>query len=125
MKIDYLKEGVDDRPIVRLYEFRSADAQRLRQTFQALAGGSTQQVRLEDIGAVESVDGTRLTFSRGNRDRGVVHHGADQFEVVLTSQGWQQAADLTEAFCEPSTGYQWLTPHTGKIQLLLSLSGDW
>ena len=39
MKLDFLKEGADDCPMVRLYDFRSSDVQRLIETFEALAIG--------------------------------------------------------------------------------------
>jgi len=81
VKIDYLKDGSDDCPLVRLYDFNSEEAQRLRRMFQALAEGSTARVCLE---AVESVDGTHLTFVRSARDGGVTESGSKNFEVALT-----------------------------------------
>jgi len=125
MKLDFLKEGADDCPMVRLYDFRSADVQHLIESFEALANGSMQQASLEDVCPVESVDGTHLRFTRGERDRGVVKQGVSDFEVILTGPGWEQAAGLAEPLSKPSCGYQWLTPHAGKIQLLLSPTGDW
>jgi hypothetical protein len=122
VKLDYLKDGSDDCPLVRLYEFDSSDAQRLRQTFQALADGSIERVRLE---AVESVDGTQLTFIRSTRNRRVVETGLHQFEVALTPEYWRWAADLTEPFCDGGFGYQWLPPQTSDIKLLLSKNGTW
>ncbi len=46
MKIDFLKEGAEDCPMIRLYNFRSAEVRLLKSTFEALAVGSVQQVRL-------------------------------------------------------------------------------
>jgi hypothetical protein len=125
MKLDFLKEGNDDCPMLRLYDFRSSDVQHLIETFEALASGTTQQASLEDVCPVESVDGARLRFTRGERDRGVVRQGVSDFEVILTGPSWEQAAGLAEPFCRSSLGYQWLTPRAGKIQLLLSPTGDW
>lgn len=122
MKLDYLKDGSDDCPLLRLYEFDSADARRLRQTFAALADGVVEQVGLD---AVESVDGTQLTFVRSTRDRGVIETVSHRFEVALTSEGWRQASELVEPFCDGGFGYQWLTPQTRGIQLLLSKDGAW
>src|SRR5258706_13543113 len=99
MKIDFLKEGAEDCPMVRLYDFRNGDVQLLVKTFAALAAGSMQKARLEGVCPVESVDGTRLAFSRGARDRGVVQQGPSDFEVILAPQGWDQAAGLAEPFC--------------------------
>ena len=72
MKVDFLKEGADDCPMVRLYGFRSSDVQHLIETFESLASGTTKQASLEEVCPVESVDGARLRFTRGERDRGVV-----------------------------------------------------
>jgi len=125
VKLDFLQEGADDCPMVRLYDFRSSDVQRLIEAFEALAAGSLQQASLEDVCPVESVDGTHLRFTRGERDRGVVKQGVSDFELILAGPGWEQAAGLAEPFCKPSSGYQWLTPQAGKIQLLLSRAGNW
>ena len=122
MKLDYLKDGSDDCPLVRLYEFDSSDARRLRQTFQALADGTIERVGLD---TVESADGTQLTFVCSTRDRGVVETSSHNFEVTLASEGWRQAADFVEPFYDGGFGYQWLTPQTRGIQLLLSKDGAW
>ena len=125
MKLDFLREGADDRPMVRIYDFRSSDVQHLIEIFESLASGSIQQASLEEICPVESVDGARLRFTRGERDRGVVRQRVSDFEVILTGPSWEQAAGLAEPFCKSCQGCQWLTPRGGRIQLLLSPTGDW
>lgn len=122
MKIDCLKTGSDDCPLVRIYDFDSDDAKRLRQAFESLADGSVERVQLEHV---ESVDGTQITFTRGKQDRGVAETSPHHFEIMLAPEGWQQAADCTEPFCEGKFGYQWLIPQTRGIQLLLSKDGAW
>ncbi|MFN7140687.1 MAG: hypothetical protein ACK4UN_15230 [Limisphaerales bacterium] len=122
MKLDYLKEGSDDCPLVRLYDFDSTDAHNLKQIFNALAEGSLERVDLE---IVESVDGSHLTFVRCTRDRGVVESTPRRFEVLLTSEGWWQAADSIVSFCDGGVGYKWLTPQTNGIQWLFSKNGSW
>ena len=122
MKLDYLKDGSDDCPLVRLYEFDSVEAGRLRQTFDALAEGSIERVGLE---TVESVDGSHLAFVRSTCDRGVVEITPHHFEVALASEGWRQAADFVAPFCDGGFGYQWLAPQTRGIQLLFSKDGAW
>ena len=122
MKLDYLKDGSDACPLVRLYEFDSSDARRLRQTFQALADGTVERVGLDKV---ESIDGTQLTFIRCAQDRGIVEPSPHHFEVALASEGWRQAAELVDPFCSGGSGYQWLTPQTRGIQLLLTKDGAW
>ena len=125
MKLDYLKDGSDDCPLVRLYEFRSADILRLRQAFADLASGKGERFTLDQVTPVESVDGTELTFTRGPNDRGIVVSGQHTFDIVLTPEGWQRCIGLVEPFCEPSSGYQWLCDDVGRIRLLLSHDGSW
>lgn len=122
MKIDYLQTGSNECPLVRLYDFDDHDARRLRRTFEALADGSVENVRLEKV---ESVDGTQITFSRSARDQGVFETDVHHFQVILTPDSWQVAADLTEPFCEGQSGCQWLIPQARGIQILLSKNGAW
>ena len=125
MKLDYLKDGSDDCPLVRLYEFRSEEIRLLRQSFESLASGTAEHVALDDVMPVESAEGTRLTFSRATRDRGVVPSGDRSFDVVLTPDGWQRCIGLLEPFCQPSWGYQWLCDNVGRIRSLFSHDGSW
>jgi len=101
LKIDYFKEGSDDCPLVRIYDFDSEDAKRLRRTFKALADGLLERVLLEPV---ESVDGTQLIILRSERDGGVTETGSKNFEVALSYEGWLQEADAVVLFCEGSAG---------------------
>ena len=121
MKIDYLHEGSDDCPLVRLYQFQSAEIQRLRGSFESLVSGMTDRIVLGDV---ESVDGTHLTFTRGASDQGVMQTGPHSFDVVLTSDGWQDCIALLEPFCQPAYGHHWLCD-VGRIRLLVSSDGSW
>jgi hypothetical protein len=126
MKLEYLPDGSDMCPLVRLYEFDMASARRLHDAFCSLASGSLQRVRLEEIVSVESVDGCRITFTCGLKDSGVVQTAQREFDVVLSAQGWTHTAGLAEPFVEGSlAGYQWLTEQAGDIRLLLSPQGGW
>ena len=107
---------------MRLYDFDNLDARRLRQIFEAMADGSIKQLQLKEV---ESVDGTQITFSLGERDQGVVETSSHRFEVVLAPEGWRLAAEMTGPFCEGRFGYQWLIPQTRGIQILLSKDGAW
>ena len=122
MKLDYLKDGSDDCPLVRLYNFRSTEIQHLRRLFESLATGAAQHVSLDEV---ESVDGSRITFTRAAHDSGVVERGPQSFDVVLTAEGWQPCIELVEPFCEPNWGFQWLCDEVGHIRLLLSHDGAW
>jgi hypothetical protein len=127
MKLEYLPDGADMCPLVRIYEFDSAAARRLHEVFCSLAAGSIQRIRLDEILSVDGVDGCKLSFSRGTQDRGVVQLGKRDFDVVLTGNGWEQTAGLAEPFRDNcSCGYQWLTEQASSdIELLFSPHGDW
>jgi hypothetical protein len=129
MKIDYPNiENPDGLPFVRIYEFQRADAQKLKQTFEALASESLHHIKLQDVITVESVDGTELEFARAATDRGMKRTGAQHFDFVMSSEGWRHVAGLTDVFCQQSylQGFQWLGESSQtKIELLLSPSGDW
>jgi len=126
MKLEYLPDGSDMCPLVRIYEFDSAAARRVHDVFSSLASGSLERVRLDEVVPVDSIGGCRISFSRGPKDRGVIQTGAHEFEVVLSAQGWSHTAGLAEPFRDNcSAGYQWLTEHAGDIQLLFSPGGDW
>lgn len=123
IKLEYLPDGSDACPLVRLYDFDTDGVRCLRDTFRSLAEG-TLHVSLRDVIPVDSVDGCTIRFTQTKEDSGVVQVGHREFEVLLSPEGWRQAADLTEAFCEGGFGFQWLTDY-GKIQLLLSKTGEW
>ena len=125
MKLDYLKDGSDDCPLIRLYEFEGEELRRLRDCFEKLAEGRVACVRLQDVTPIRSVDGTQLTFSRATRDCGVMRHGEHNFDVVLTPDGWQRCSELIGPRCQSSQGYQWLWDDIGGIRILLSHNGAW
>ena len=129
MKIDFPDiENPDGLPFVRLYEFQRVEAQKLKETFEALAAGTLKQVRLQEIMPISSVDGSELTFARSEKDKGVIRAGRLQFDFCISSEGWLQAAALTAVFCEMTDmhGFQWLAERaSGRIDLLLSPGGDW
>ena len=125
MKVEYIPDGSDDCPLVRLYSFSMAEAQKLHDAFTSLASGSLRSAHLADILPIEAIDGCSITFVRSEHDRGVVHNGERAFTVELTPSGWDQTAELAEPFREGRLAYhQWLTD-AGKFRLLLSPTGRW
>lgn len=125
VKLDYLRDGTDDCPLIRLYEFQSEEMQRLQRSFERLASGAAERVALDEVTPIESVDGTQLTFSRAASDNGVASSGQQSFEVQLTPRGWRRCVELLEPFCKSSSGYQWLCDDVGDIRLLVSHDGAW
>jgi len=127
VKIDYPDiENPDGIKFVRLYEFRSEEARKLQQAFEALAEGTLKHVKLREVVDAISVDGTELTFTRCASDKGVIKAGPRRFDFSMSCEGWLHVAALTEVFCEPAHGYQWLAERApAKMDVLLSPDGDW
>lgn len=128
MKLEFLRSGSPDCPLIRLYEFDVEQARRFRQIALRLANGDHQAVALHAEPGIDSIAGCELTLREGQRDFGVMELAEMKFECVLTKRGWLNVAGLIEPFCRSECpGYQWLTRLTrrGKISLLLSHNGRW
>jgi hypothetical protein len=125
MKLEYLADGSSECPLIRWYDFNSADAQRLREACRSLAYGSQQVLPLHEEWWIEPVEGCQLTLRTGPRDLGIVQRLPMRFDCVLSAETWRAMADLAASFCESADGAepQWLTRH-GEISLLLSPSGN-
>lgn len=124
MKMEYLADGSDDCPLIRLYDYSMEEVRGLRQRFWSLTEGAAR-VSLDSELGVESVDDCRLELVLGRKERGVAAKGANFFECEYTEEGWRMVAELTDPLCQPdSVGFQWLSSD-GKIALLLSQSGRW
>jgi hypothetical protein len=126
MKLQFLPDGSAACPLIRLYDFGTADAVRLRKLFDCLAGGSRADIALHEQEGIETVDGCQLNLRVGKQDIGTVQKGPFTFECDLTPARWADVASLTQPFCEaagPNT-YAWLD-ETGQIALLLSPDGKW
>ncbi|HUA02047.1 MAG TPA: hypothetical protein VMB02_17045 [Candidatus Aquilonibacter sp.] len=126
MKLEFLADGSPDCPLIRLYGFQTADAQRLKELFDCLAAGSRTNVSLHEQLGIEPVAGCRLNLQIGKQNIGIVRKGPLNFELILTAAGWSDMASLAEPFCEAAqpNAYQWLN-EDGEISLLLSPNGEW
>jgi hypothetical protein len=129
MKLEFLADGSDDCPLIRLYDFDLTGAMRLREALRALSDGSRQSIPLHEEWWMKPVDDCQLVLRVGRRDLGVVQRLTMRFECVLTEDGWLEVKGLTDPFCiepenEAIVSYQWLN-EDGEISLLLSPTGKW
>jgi len=125
MKMEFLRSGAPDCPLIRLYEFRPSEAQSLRRIALQLAKGRTPAVPLRKEQGIEAVGGCQLTLSRGEKDRGVSETSALELAWVLTGGGWLSVSGLIRPFSRNNSGgYQWLWDR-GKIRILISRDGRW
>src|SRR5437879_12497116 len=79
MKIEFLKSGSPDCPLIRLYEFKPSEAQALRRIALQLARGRIQRVPLHNEQGILAIGGCQLALSREERDRGVFETGPLEF----------------------------------------------
>jgi len=127
MKLEFLADGSDDCPLIRLYDFDVTGATRLREAFRALSDGARQSIPLHEEWWMRSVEDCQLILRLGKRDLGVVQRLPMRFECVLTEEGWLEAMEKTNPFCEASGNqqaeiHQWLN-YDGEVGLLLSPTG--
>jgi len=127
MKLEYLPAGSLDCPLVRLYDFDTSEAVKLRDVVCQLSNWSVDTIVIHDLPFVEPIDSCRLTMRVSKRNHGVSVLLAPSTLVCALSQCyWDNVVGLIEPFCEirAEHGYQWLDD-SGDISLLLSPSGDW
>jgi hypothetical protein len=127
MKLQFLPDGSDDCPLVRVYDFLPAEIGELFSALSALASGEQQSIAVHELPGVEAVVGCRLFLRSGLKDRGLVQLTAPaSFECILSAGGWEDVAGLTEPFVAGSGGYQWLST-SGDAKWLISgiTGGQW
>jgi hypothetical protein len=129
MKLEFLAEGSDDCPLIRLYDFDITDAKRLREAFRALSDGSLQSIALHEEWWMQPLEDCQLSLRLGQRDLGVVQRLPMRFECVLMREGWLELMEKAAPFCAPPENpsaemHQWLNSD-GEVSLLLSASGKW
>jgi len=126
MKLEYLTDGSPDCPLLRLYDFKPAEAGRLHAAVASLASGITARVEVHRLPFVEPIAGCRLTFVRRGWDQAVVRGAAQgEFECGFTADTWENVAGLVEPFANGPSGFQWLAGTPGEAALLLSATGQW
>ena len=124
-KLEYLHEGSQDCPLIRLYDFGHSDVVAFRDLCLALAEGRLREVPLEDQAWVSAIGGCRLVLCASRFNRGVQVHKAERpFVMEYAEEGWLEVADKLEPFVHGSGGYQWLTTE-GDVNVLISRDGQW
>jgi hypothetical protein len=125
MKLEYLPDGSDDCPLIRLYDFTPTEVEHLRSAIDGLASGATQSVAVHELRGVIPIDGCRLTLERQKWDGAIVQRGPNHFECGFTADTWDNIAGLVEPFASDATGWQWLAGAPGEASILLSRDGRW
>lgn len=126
MKIEFIPDGSDDCPLVRLSNFDHMEARSFVESVDLLVRRRLSEVRLDQATYVEAVGGCRLCLTVGGKDRGVVQTSTGTFEWTLTRDGWIDVCCLAKPFFYGKLvgRFQWLSEHSD-ISVLFSPDGNW
>lgn len=128
MKIEFLKEGSPDCPLIRIFGNQPFSAAKLVSAFRQLATGPIQEIAIHEIPGFLSIEGCLLFTRRHSENVGVRQLTDTAFECLLSPETWERLAELVDPFTQQHEGvrYQWLD-ETSEISLLISSSefGEW
>lgn len=125
MKLEFVRAGSPDCPLLRLYDFDPAEARQLQHTVLRLVRKSDEKISLHQQPGIQPLEGCELTLLRADNVQGVRETAEGKFEWVYTIDGWLEVAGLIQPFCQGDAGgFQWLS-RIGKIAVLLSRDGSW
>ncbi|MCC6739253.1 MAG: hypothetical protein IT452_09415 [Planctomycetia bacterium] len=127
MQLEFLADGSEDCPLIRLFGFSVEDLRQLCSVFQTCSrspAGSHLQLHSQPF--VASIRGCTLTLSVGAHSLGVQRTGRPaEFICILDPESWIEARERAETLLDPiaESAYQWICD--GDVKLLLSKSGQW
>lgn len=126
MKLEYLKTGSPDCPLIRLYDFSVGQASKLAAALSELVMGTRDEVAVHELEGVEVIANCQLTLRVGRWDQAVLQTGPPAtFTCTLTAGRWEDVLGLMEPFCQGAGGHQWLIGSPGEAALVLSADGEW
>ncbi len=124
MKLEYLADGSPECPLIRLFEFTTAEVAAFMVAIGKLARGDVDRVDVHNLPFVQSLGDCQLVFTRLAADQ-AVRRVENEFQCGLTSNTWDNVLGFVEPFARNATGFQWLASSPGEANLLLSTNGDW
>jgi hypothetical protein len=137
MKVEFLEDGSEDCPLVRIYGTVPAEFVALHQAVRRLAGGEVARLSVDRLPGFGPVEGCQLTMVFSPRDIGIRRgQGTRRFEWQLTPSTWSVVGDFIDPFARDlEVGrYQWLAGRpvrsgldVGNIAVLISATekGEW
>ena len=133
LKIEYLENGSEDCPLIRIYGRDPAAVCKLKTAMERLRDGVEQSIEAGKLEGFESAGDISLTMRVSAGSEGLKQIGR-RFEWFLEAGSWGAAAALLEPFLERQEfhSHQWLCGaqatsglNAGHISVLLSASGGW
>jgi len=133
MKVEYLENGSQDYPLIRIYGTRQTEFLSLLQAVRDVAAVIGKRSAIHEISGFDAVSNCMLTIVSSSVDEGIRQISATNFSWTLTQEKWRLVSGLIEPFasqiCDGS--YQWLSGkearyglNRGAISVLLSCSPD-
>jgi hypothetical protein len=126
MRLEYLEDPGGREPrVVLLSDARPAAVEALRATIDGLTSVG-DQIRVESLEGVDSVDGCRLRAVVAARDEGPESLGDRSFRCALTVERWRRLSGLLAPFASGlgTNASQYLTD-VDEIQWIISTSRHW
>ena len=122
MRLEYLPQGSQDCPLIRIYGGDLSTVAHLLKAFSRLACGETRECAIHDLPGIESVSGCQVFARVGKKDKGIILlKGPSTFDWVLKRETWLQVEGLAEPFTQPATArlHQWLD-ESSEISMLIT-----
>jgi hypothetical protein len=134
VQIDFLEEGSEDCPLIRLYGVEASQFAILHEAILSLATGAQEECPLHEVPGFRALSGCKLKLLLSSADAGIRRIGRNlDFEWRLTPTRWFVVAGLVEPFAQrvDQGSSQWLSGKEarhgldlGDISVLLSCSVD-
>ena len=125
MRLEFLADGADECPLLRLYDWQTGQVALLREAAEQLATGASRSVVLNSLPFIEVVGSITFTWVADPWDRGVLlPHDRRSFVMQLPPETWSDVVEIIRPFERDAIGFNWLLPVT-EVEVLLSLSGQW
>lgn len=127
MNIEYLKEGAEDCPLIRLYGDEPDSILLLMDSIASLINGKVKSKKINDIKGFNGINRCQIEMQTAPSSKGVIHIKDNSFKCLLSKDDWGTVYELLEPLSKPSQhGYQWLN-ETSSISLLASRyeDGQW
>lgn len=125
LTIEHLSDGSDDCPLIRLFDFESADVIALHAVCLALAEQRVSEVSLDSQPWVRAIGDCRLTLRAGPANRRVrIPPNGQPFILEQDAEAWREVSDKLAPLVADQSSFQWLTTQ-GDVKLLISRTGRW
>ena len=125
MKIEFLADGAEACPLIRLFDYEVGEVAKLRDACRGLADGQIAEFVLHDQPWIEQVAGCHFIWRTASKDLGVTLPApGEPFVLSFSGEASREVEGKLLPFAEGSGGFNWLT-NEGDINVLLSESGEW